>query len=120
MNEGIGRRTWSATRKGNVPGRAHADSDAISDINQIISEISTIQTSITTAIEQQKVITESIDQSVCATAEGNVIIDDAISKVSRSAIENRKYASSIENAAGRMNAMADSLEASVFRFLKNG
>ena len=94
--------------------------DAIGDINQIISEISTIQTSITTAIEQQKVTTESIDYSVCATAEGNVIIDDAISKVSLSAIENRKYASSIENAAGRMNAMADTLQESVSQFLKTG
>ncbi len=64
--------------------------------------------------------TENIGDSVSATAEGNVIIDDAIGKVALSAIENRKCASSIESAASRMNAMAETLQGSVSQFLKSG
>lgn len=93
--------------------------DAIGDINLIIDEISTIQTDISTAVEQQKLTTRHIGESVSATADGNIIIDDAIGKVAISADENRKCASGIESAAGRMNTMASTLQSSVSQFLKS-
>ncbi|MFK8081834.1 MAG: methyl-accepting chemotaxis protein [Granulosicoccus sp.] len=105
------------TRIASIQSDTHLAVNAIGDINQIVREISTTQTTIAAAVEEQNTTTTEIKRTVDTTVNQNTTISQVIDTVARSAVENRDSATDIQAAATELSSMAGKLQSSVSRFV---
>jgi len=92
--------------------------NAISDINEIVREISETQTTIAAAVEEQNATTNGIDSTVEKVVIQNLVISEAIEKIGLTAENNRNSAGHIQSSATSLGSVADQLQSSVSRFVK--
>ncbi|MFK7860464.1 MAG: methyl-accepting chemotaxis protein [Granulosicoccus sp.] len=106
------------TRIASIQSDTHLAVNAIGDINEIVREISSTQTTIAAAVEQQNSTTMEINRTIENTVNKNATITQVIDKVATTAEENRSSASTIQASATELSSMASKLQASVSRFVK--
>jgi methyl-accepting chemotaxis protein len=89
---------------------------AISEIGSIITQISDIQTTIASAVEQQTATTNEMNRNVAAAARGSQEISENVAAVAQAASETTTGASDTDRAASELARMATDLQALVGRF----
>ena len=91
--------------------------DAIHKIRGIISEISDISTTISSAVEEQGVSTQEIARNVQQAAKGTQDVNATIESVSKAAGETGSAAGQVLGASQEMSRQAEGLRGDVERFL---
>ena len=91
--------------------------DAIQKIRGIISEISDISTTISSAVEEQGVSTQEIARNVQQAAKGTQDVNATIESVSKAAGETGSAAGQVLGASQEMSRQAEGLRGEVERFL---
>jgi methyl-accepting chemotaxis protein len=89
---------------------------AISEISQIITQISDTQTTIASAVEEQTATTNEMSRNVAEAAAGSTDIAESITGVARAATDNTAAVSSTGAAAENLARMAASMQELVGRF----
>lgn len=92
--------------------------NGISGINEIVRQISEIQSTIAAAVEEQNATTVEINRVVETTVSHNATINQAIVQVSLKSDENHDSASSVQASASELGSMATKLQSSVSRFMR--
>ncbi len=90
--------------------------DAIQSIGDIISKISSIQSTIAIAVDEQATVTQEISRSVGQTANGSEAISSVIQGVADKALANQQASDDISNAASDLSDTAIQLQSLVKRF----
>ena len=93
---------------------------AIGDISEIVRNISEIQSTISSAVEEQNATTREISDTMATTAKGNAEINMVITQVASKADEHRESAAGIRGSAEQLTHMAESLQGLVARFRPAG
>jgi len=106
------------TRIASIQSDTNRAVSAIGDMDEIMGEISSIQSTIASEVEKQKSATNEINRVVENTVERNSAISVTIEQVAKLAKDNRESASSVQEAATQLNGMANTLQSSVSRFIK--
>lgn len=107
---------------GQISSIQNSTNDAVKDIEMIgsvISELSDIATSISSAVEQQGAATKEIAMNVQQTAQGTQEVSSNIVEVSRAASETGNMASDVLVAADELTTQSSKLSDEVDRFLKD-
>jgi methyl-accepting chemotaxis protein len=102
---------------GSVQYETNGAVEAIQRIRTIISEISDISTTISSAVEEQGVSTQEIARNVQQAARGTQDVNSNIENVSKAAGETGVAAGQVLNASQEMAHQAEGLRAQVERFL---
>ncbi len=87
--------------------------DAISEIGTIITQISDIQTTIASAVEEQTATTNEMNRNIVAAARGSQEITENVSAVAQAAAETTSGANDTDRAASELARMAAELQALV-------
>jgi methyl-accepting chemotaxis protein len=90
--------------------------DAISQIGTIITQISDIQTTIASAVEEQTATTNEMNRNIVAAARGSQEITENVGAVAQAAGETTTGANDTDRAASELARMASELQALVGRF----
>jgi len=99
-----------------IQGDTQASVEAIGRISEIIHEISDIQNSIATAVEEQSSTTNEIGRNVVAAAKGSNEISSNVERVLHAADGTSRGASDTQRAAAELSRMAVKLQSLVDRF----
>lgn len=89
---------------------------AIQSISNIIARISSIQSTIAIAIDEQATVTQEISRSIGQTANGSEAISSVIQSVAVKAVVNQQASTDISNAALALSDTATQLQRLVSRF----
>jgi methyl-accepting chemotaxis protein len=90
--------------------------DAISQIGSIITQISDIQTTIASAVEEQTATTNEMNRNIVAAARGSAEISENVQGVAQAATETTTGAADTDRAASELARMASELQGLVGRF----
>jgi methyl-accepting chemotaxis protein len=90
--------------------------EAISQIGAIITQISDIQTTIASAVEEQTATTNEMNRNIVAAARGSAEISGNVQGVAQAATETTTSAADTDRAAGELARMASELQGLVGRF----
>ncbi|MBX7190729.1 MAG: hypothetical protein K1X94_01645 [Sandaracinaceae bacterium] len=90
--------------------------DAISQIGTIITQISDIQTTIASAVEEQTATTNEMNRNIVAAARGSAEISENVQGVAQAATETTTGAADTDRAASELARMASELQGLVGRF----
>ena len=93
--------------------------DAIQAIGSIITKISSIQSTIAVAVDEQAAVTQDISRSVSQTANGSEAISTVIQNVADKALANQQASDDISSAASELSDTAVQLQSLVKRFTTN-
>ena len=104
------------TRINDIQSNTDTAVDAIRDISVIIEKISGIQGIITSSVDEQASVTQSIADSVVKTSGGSNEIIQLLSSVTDRAAENREVAGQLTDAAVALSDVAKSQQTLVQRF----
>ena len=96
-----------------IQGDTQGAVDAIAEITSVITQISDIQTSIASAVEEQTVVTNEITRSISEAARGSAEIAENISAVAMAAQSTTAAATQAQQSAGDLAIRADNLQALV-------
>ncbi len=94
--------------------------EAISQINEVISQISDYQNTIASAVEEQTATTNEISRSMGEAAKGSAEIAETITGVAQGTQDAARGASTAEEAAGGLAKMATSLKSLLEELASNG
>jgi methyl-accepting chemotaxis protein len=89
---------------------------AISEIGSIITQISDIQTTIASAVEEQTATTNEMNRNIVAAARGSAEISENVQGVAQAATETTTGAADTDRAASELARMASELQGLVGRF----
>lgn len=89
---------------------------AIESISEIIARISTIQSTISVAVEEQATVTQDISRSIIQTSSGSEAISSVIQGVADKALINQQASDDISAAASDLSNTATQLQGLVRRF----
>jgi len=92
--------------------------DAINRIRDIIADMSRIAQSIADAAERQGATTEAIARNVQEASDDARQVTESISRVSANISDNRDAADVVSTSAERLSSRADTLQATVDRFIR--
>jgi methyl-accepting chemotaxis protein len=90
--------------------------DAISQIGSIITQISDIQTTIASAVEEQTATTNEMNRNIVAAARSSTEISENVQGVAQAATETTRGAADTDRAASELARMASDLQGLVTRF----
>jgi methyl-accepting chemotaxis protein len=99
-----------------IQADTNASVEAISQITDIIAQISSIQSGIAAAVEEQAATTTEIGRSVSEAAKGATEIAENIASVASAAQDTAQGVGSSQGAAAELNRMASSLKELVGEF----
>lgn len=106
------------TRIASIQSDTNLAVNAISDISEIVKEISGTQSTIVSSVEEQNRTTVAINSTIETTVSENSTITQIIGTVADTAQVNRGSAKSIQESAHELGTMATNLQSSVARFVK--
>lgn len=89
---------------------------SIDSISTIIDKISTIQSTIAAAIDEQSSVTQEINRSIVQASDGSQAISGLIEEVAQRASSNEKTSMHVSNAATELSDMASQLGGLVARY----
>ena len=98
------------TRIGEIQSDTQSAVTAIQSINEIISRISAIQSTITVAVDEQSTVTKEISRSIVSTSDSSQAISSIVNTVSEKSKANQKASDQVSRAAGELSAMATELQ----------
>jgi methyl-accepting chemotaxis protein len=101
---------------GDIQSDTDSAVNAIQSIGEIIARISTIQSTIACAIDEQSTVTQRISHSVIQTSDVSEAISSLVNGVADKALSNQQASDDVSAAAGELSDMAAQLQGLVMRF----
>ena len=103
-------------RIGAIQDDSHSMTESISNISEIIKQINDLQVTVSSAVAEQSIATQSISRTVTETARGSDDISTNISSVAMAADKTSSDAKLARAASSDLESMAGDLRALVARF----
>ena len=103
-------------RIGAIQDDSHSMTESISNISEIIKQINDLQVTVSSAVAEQSIATQSISRTVTETAKGSDEISTNISSVAMAADKTSSDAKLARAASSDLESMAGDLRALVARF----